>query len=167
MIVHSFPPIIDQRSRLLILGSMPGKASLRMHQYYGNPRNFFWPILYALYADRQPDDAYDKRLAFALENGIALWDAIAACEREGSLDADIRDAVPNDIPALLRQHPQITAVVCNGGKSYAELRKHYGRAPELADRTVLRLPSTSPVPTPRFRGLQDRLEAWQAIRELV
>lgn len=166
MIVHSFPPVIDARSRLLVLGSMPGAASLRMHQYYGNPRNFFWPILYALFADRQPDAEYDKRLAFALANGVALWDAISACEREGSLDADIRDAVPNDIPALLREFPQIAAVVCNGGKSYAELLKHHGQTPELAERKVLRLPSTSPVPTPRYRGLQDRLEAWRVIRSL-
>jgi TDG/mug DNA glycosylase family protein len=166
LIVHSFPPVIDHRSRLLVLGSMPGSASLKKHQYYGNPRNFFWPILYAIFGNRQPDAVYGKRLDFALANRVALWDAIAACEREGSLDAAIRDAVPNDIPALLRRYPQIVAIVCNGSKAHAELMKHHGQSPEVLARKVLRLPSTSPVPTPHYRGLADRLEAWQVIREL-
>nr|WP_276356425.1 DNA-deoxyinosine glycosylase [Cohnella sp. YIM B05605] len=165
--VHSFPPAADERSRLLILGSMPGVASLRAHQYYGNPRNHFWPILYRLFAGREPDAAYEERLRFASEHRIALWDSIAACEREGSLDADIKNVVPNDIPGLLRRFPRIATIVCNGGKSYAELMKHHGSSPEVAERRVVKLPSTSPVPTPRYRNLEDRLEAWQVIKEFV
>ncbi|MBW5445007.1 DNA-deoxyinosine glycosylase [Cohnella sp. CFH 77786] len=167
MIVFSFPPVIDERSKLLILGSMPGVASLRAHQYYGHPRNHFWPILYALFAGREPDPDYERRLAFALDHGIALWDSIAACEREGSLDAGIKDVVPNDIPGLLRRYPQVRAVVCNGNKSYAELTKHHGAAPEIASRIVVKMPSTSPVPTARFRGFRDKLEAWRAITDLA
>jgi TDG/mug DNA glycosylase family protein len=167
LIVHSFPPVADERSRLLILGSMPGAVSLRAHQYYGNPRNHFWPILYRLFAGRQPDARYEDRLRFALDHGIALWDSIAACEREGSLDADIRDVVPNDIPGLLRRYPRIGTIVCNGSKSHAELMKHHGSAPETAARRILKLPSTSPVPTPRYRNLEDRLEAWQVIQSFV
>lgn len=167
MIVHSFPPVIDPRSRLLILGSMPGVASLKAHQYYGNPRNHFWPIVYELFGGRAPDAGYEQRLEFALSHRLALWDAIAACEREGSLDASIQDAVPNDVPSLLRRYPQVAAIVCNGGKSHAELRKHYGATPEIASRTVVQLPSTSPIPTPRYRGFADRLDAWRAILTLV
>lgn len=164
MIVYSMPPVIDARSRLLVLGSMPGVASLQAQQYYGHPRNFFWPIMYSLFGGgRVPDEDYHRRLEFALSHRIALWDSIAACSREGSLDADIRDAVPSDIPGLLRQYPRVTAIACNGGKSFAELTKHHGSAPELSRRPVLKLPSTSPVPTARYRGLQDRLEAWKSI----
>lgn len=167
MKVHSFPPVIDERSRLLILGSMPGVASLRAHQYYGHPRNHFWPILYALLAGRAPDADYGLRLRFALDRRIALWDSIAACVREGSMDARIKYAAPNDIPGLLRRYPQVAAVVCNGAKSYEELLKHHGASPEIAGRKVLKLPSTSPIPTPKFRSFEDRLKAWQVIKELM
>jgi hypoxanthine-DNA glycosylase len=167
LIVHSFPPVIDEHGKLLILGSMPGVVSLRAHQYYGHPRNHFWPILYELFAGRTPDAEYDLRLAFALEHRIALWDSIAACEREGSLDAAIKDVVPNEIPALLRRFPQVETIVCNGNKSFAELKKHHGKTPEIENRTILKLPSTSPVPTAQYRGFQDRLEAWKSIKTLV
>jgi len=167
MIVHSFPPVIDERSVLLVLGSMPGRASLAAHQYYGNPRNHLWAILYALFEGGSPDDSYDLRLAFALRQRVALWDAIAACEREGSLDANIKDSVPNDIPGLLRRYPQVKTIVCNGSKSLAELKRHHGSAPEVASRTVLRMPSTSPIPTPQYRGFEDRLAAWQEILAYV
>ena len=163
MTVHSFPPVIDERSALLVLGSMPGTASLAAHQYYGNRRNYFWSILYALFADRLPDDEYAARLAFARRHRVALWDAIAACEREGSLDANIKDTTPNDIPGLLRKFPQVKAIVCNGAKSLAELQRHWGKTPEIAGRTVLRMPSTSPIPTQQYRGLEDRLAAWRGI----
>lgn len=159
--VHSFPPVADERSRILILGSMPGVASLEAHQYYGNPRNYLWRILYALLADGVPDERYEDRLAFALRHGFALWDVYASCVRKGSLDSDIRDAVPNDIPGLLRRCPSLSVVACNGGTSHAALLKRFGSDPELRKRTVLRLPSTSPVPTPHYRGLEDRLAAWR------
>lgn len=165
MRVHSFPPVADERSRMLVLGSMPGVASLKAQQYYGNERNYLWRILYALFEEREPDAAYEARLAFAARHGIALWDVIEACDRPGSLDSDIKDAVPNDIPGLLRTYPNIRTLVCNGAKSHAELLKHYGDDPEVASRDVLKLPSTSPIPTPKYRGLAERLEAWRAIVE--
>lgn len=162
-VVRSFPPVIDERSRLIILGSMPGTASLKARQYYGNPRNYMWRILYALFGGGEPDADYGRRLAFALSHGIALWDTIAACVRPGSLDSDIKDARPNDIPGLLRRYPRVAAIACNGSKSHRELLRHFGADPAVASRAVLRLPSTSPIPTPRYRGLEDRLEAWKAI----
>jgi hypoxanthine-DNA glycosylase len=164
--IFSFPPVIDDRSRILILGSMPGVASLRAFQFYANPRNYLWGIVYALFCEgREPDAEYESRLAFALSHGIALWDVIATCEREGSLDSDIKQAVPNDIPGLLKVYPGIATLVCNGTKSHAELFKNFGTHPEIMKRKVLLMPSTSPIPTKHFRGLEDRLEAWRAILE--
>jgi hypoxanthine-DNA glycosylase len=163
MNVYSFPPVINSDTRLLLLGSMPGVVSLHATQYYGHPRNHFWPILYKLLEDRAPDEDYESRLSFALKHGIGLWDSIAACLREGSLDVDIKNAVPNDIPGLLANHPNVKAVGCNGGKSFSELNKHFGKDPQIIQRKVLRLPSTSPIPTPKFRGLEDRLEEWSVI----
>lgn len=165
MRVRSFPPVIDERSRLLVLGSMPGVASLKAHQYYGNERNFMWRILYAIFEGREPDPVYEDRLAFALKHGVALWDTIAACDRPGSLDSDIKDVEPNDIPGLLADYPNVHTIVCNGTKSHTELMKHYGDHSEVARRRVLKLPSTSPIPTPKYRGLEDRLEAWKIIQD--
>jgi hypoxanthine-DNA glycosylase len=146
---------------------MPGVASLRAYRYYWNPRNYMWRLLYAIFGDgREPDPEYEDRLAFALGNGIALWDIIANCEREGSLDSDIKGAVPNDIPGLLERYPNIEELVCNGTKSFAELNKHFGTNPEIAKRKVLRMPSTSPIPTRDYRGFEDRLATWRVITEV-
>jgi len=162
--VESFPPFADGNSRIVLLGSMPGVASLQAHQYYGNPRNYMWRLLYALLASgAEPDERYEDRLAFARRHGVALWDVYASCVRKGSLDSDIKDAVPNDIPGLLRRYPNIRVIACNGGKSHTELLKRFGGLPEIEERTVVRLPSSSPVPTPAFRGFDDRLRAWSDI----
>jgi hypoxanthine-DNA glycosylase len=167
VIVHSFPPIIDEGCTMLVLGSMPGAASLKAHRYYWNPRNYMWRILYALFGDGgEPDESYDSRIAFALRSGVALWDTIASCERKGSLDSEIREAIPNDIPGLLAAYPNVRAIVCNGTKSFSELNKHFGEHPEVRKRELLRLPSTSPIPTRDYRGLEDRLEAWKRLLEI-
>lgn len=166
MKVHSFPPVIDERSTVLVLGSMPGTASLEKHQYYGHPRNHFWPVVYGLFG-REPDPDYASRLDFAREHGIALWDVIAACLREGSLDSNIRDAVPNDLPGLLENYPGIRALAFNGSKSYATYMKHFAEHPATARTEHLRLPSTSPIPTPRMRTTEDRIEAWRPILSYV
>lgn len=159
--VHSLQPVADANSRILFLGSMPGTASLAASQYYGHARNHFWPILYRLHGVEAPDESYEDRLRFALTHGYALWDTIASCEREGSLDVDIREVEPTDIPGLLRVYPNIEVIVCNGGKSYDTLKKHHGESPEVKSRTVLKLPSTSPIPTRQHRGLDEKAEAWR------
>lgn len=168
MKVKSFPPVINSHSRIVILGSMPGVASLQAYQYYGNPRNYMWSILYALFDEgREPDSVYENKLLFALSHGIALWDVIAACERKGSLDSNIKQVIPNDIAGLLRLYPNVETLVCNGTKSFSELNKHFGSAPEITQRVVLRMPSTSPIPTKHYRGLEDRLKAWQAVKKSI
>lgn len=145
--VRSFPAVIAADARLLILGSMPGVASLSARQYYAHPRNSFWPLMGEL-AGAHPTLPYDERLAALTRHGLALWDVLHSCEREGSLDADIEQtsAEPNDLPALLRQHPGIRRICCNGGTAHSVLLRHFGAllALEFPGIEVLRLPSTSP-----------------------
>jgi TDG/mug DNA glycosylase family protein len=160
----AFPPILGNSPRLLILGSMPGEASLRLGQYYGHPRNAFWPIMSTLLG-LAPEADYDQRCAALIAHGIALWDVIGACERSGSLDSAIRaDSVKvNDIAGLLHDQPSIRAIFCNGGTAERELARRVWPdvAPERRDLPRLRLPSTSPA----YAGMPfaDKLAAWRLI----
>ncbi|UVI30543.1 DNA-deoxyinosine glycosylase [Paenibacillus spongiae] len=166
MRVHSFPPVIDERARVLVLGSMPGTASLEKHQYYGHPRNYFWPVLYGLF-DRTPDAGYENRLAFAQSHRFALWDVIASCEREGSLDVNIKGELPNDLPGLIAQYPGIRCLAFNGSKAHDTFLKVFGSDRVLGSIDRLKLPSTSPVPTPRMRNAADRMEVWRAVLPFI
>jgi hypoxanthine-DNA glycosylase len=144
-VVTSFAPIVSSTSRVLILGSMPGVASLDAHAYYAHPRNAFWPILASI-TDVAADAPNAARVAGLLTRGLALWDVAGSCARDGSLDADIDDdsVVPNDIAGLVRDRPTITRVCLNGGKAAALWKRHV--APEVRDLAldVRTLPSTSP-----------------------
>lgn len=93
-------PIIGEGARVLILGSMPSAESLRLNQYYGNRRNHFWSIIYSLF-DLPLEKSYEKRIQFIKDKEIALWDVIHSCERVGSLDSNIKNAIPNDFKQLL------------------------------------------------------------------
>ena len=155
----SFAPVADANSKILILGSMPGKKSLEMQQYYAYPQNRFWKLLAYLLEAEVPVD-YAEKIALLRRNNIALWDVLAYCEREGSLDSDIKDEVPNDIAGFLTLHPQIKAVFCNGGKAGAAFKKYFAlKLP--ADFPVYYLHSTSPA-NARMR-LEDLAEEWQVI----
>ncbi|WP_308637270.1 DNA-deoxyinosine glycosylase [Paenibacillus silvisoli] len=162
MRVHSFPPEIGAGARVLVLGSMPGAESLAKQQYYANARNHLWRVVYGLFG-LTPDEEYEDRLAFAKARGIALWDTIASCQREGSLDANIREELPNDIPGLLAEYPSVRCIACNGTKSYDTFRKNFGSLLEQHGITLLKLPSTSPIPTPAMRTTEDRIEAWRIL----
>lgn len=137
MLLHSLQPIVDTNSRVLILGSMPGRVSLAAAQYYAHPRNRFWHILFDFFSQAYSTD-YADRIALCRVNGIALWDAAAVCRRTGSLDATMTDVVGNDIDGLLKTYPHIRAVVCNGRASEKYCRKFNAVRP-------LYLPSTSPL----------------------
>lgn len=148
--VRSFPPVEGARARILILGSMPGIASLRAGEYYAHPRNQFWPIVCSLLgADVAPAalPPYAARLRLLVRHRIALWDVLASCEREGSLDSAIEEdtIVANDIAAFLQRQTQVSLVCFNGAKAEAAWRRHV--LPGLAgacDLEYRRLPSTSP-----------------------
>ncbi|HXC92270.1 MAG TPA: DNA-deoxyinosine glycosylase [Stellaceae bacterium] len=137
---RSFPPIVDERARVLVLGTLPGEESLRRQQYYAHPRNLFWPILFALF-DAAPAADYGERLAFAAAWRVALWDVCMAGEREASADSTIRREVPNAIDRLLDAHPLIGAVAFNGSGARRLYDRHF---PRRAGVTYLAMPSTSP-----------------------
>lgn len=158
--VYSFPPIARSDARVLILGSMPGVASLTAGQYYAHPQNAFWRIVGALCSFAH-DAPYAQRVRALQDAGIALWDVLRACERSGSLDADIARAseVPNDLPGFLQTHHSVHLIAFNGGLAAQAFQRHV--APTLAgDRPELvRLPSTSPAHA--SLSFDDKLAAWR------
>jgi TDG/mug DNA glycosylase family protein len=146
MRVHSFDPISNSASRVLILGSMPGKASLRAGQYYAHPQNAFWKILGGLFGF-DPELPYEKRVSYLRENGVALWDVMKSCVRETSLDSDIEETsiIANPFDAFLTTHSAIRTICFNGAKAESAWRKHVvPKLSELGDIAYHRLPSTSP-----------------------
>src|SRR5215831_2049300 len=142
--VESFPPIVSERSKLLVLGSMPGDVSLKAGQYYAHPRNAFWPIMGALF-DAGPSLSYEKRVELLRSVGVALWDSLQACVRPGSLDASITEEVTNDFPTLFAKYPNITRVFFNGSRAETAFRRHaLPTLPKDHHIVFTRLPSTSP-----------------------
>jgi len=162
--VHSFAPIARGTARVLILGTMPGEASLRAGQYYAHPRNQFWPIVGALLGF-DPASPYAERLARLCQADLALWDVLASCIRQTSLDSAIEplSAVPNDFAGFLAAHPQIRRICFNGAKAEALYMRHVrpGLAPGPAVEHF-RLPSTSPAHA--ALPFAAKLQAWQVIR---
>ena len=158
--ISSFPPIISEGSKILILGSVPGVKSLEMQQYYAHPQNQFWKIIFQLFEEDFTAD-YRKRTEIIRKNNIALWDVIDSCEREGSLDTKIRNEEHNDILKILRDHPNIKAVFCNGQKSFKNLKKILGKDSEIP---VFVLPSTSPLHTVSF---DKKLAEWEILKTFL
>ncbi|MCG2575482.1 DNA-deoxyinosine glycosylase [Dechloromonas sp. XY25] len=160
--VSSFPPVAAPDARVLILGSMPGEASLRAGQYYAHQRNAFWRIMGDLLG-AGPALPYADRLARLQAAGIALWDVIADCRRSGSLDAAIvKDSVrANDFGGFFAAHPGVERVYFNGGVAEANFRRHV--LPGLPGTTLhmQRLPSTSPAHA--ARPYAEKLAAWSVI----
>ncbi len=151
----SFAPVVDADTRILILGSLPGDASLAAAQYYAHPRNQFWRLLGAVLAVPLADLPYPHRLAAMQQRGVGLWDVVAEASRRGSLDSAIRDARANPLAALVASLPALRVVAFNGqtaGKA----------APQLAASgvPVLVLPSSSPAHTLAF---DKKLQEWQAL----
>ena len=153
MICKSFEPICAPDARVLIVGSMPSVKSLAEEQYYAHPRNAFWPILFTVFGEEISGD-YGKKRALIRAHRLALWDVAAVCEREGSLDSDMRDVVFNDFGALFARCPGIEAILCNGGTAHSL----FLRSGAAGGRRVFRLPSTSPAYTMPFAA---KLEAWR------
>lgn len=137
------PPIENPRACVLILGSMPGAASLRAGRYYAHAQNLFWPFMGDL-VGAGPDLAYELRIARLCDAGIALWDVIGACDRDGSLDSAIRDAVANDFAAFFAAHPHLRSVLFNGATAESTFLRQVPRDVVPAGVSLRRLPSTSP-----------------------
>ncbi len=162
--VYSFPPVSASNAKVLILGSMPGVASLEANQYYAHPRNQFWPVLIRLTG--VPEDLdYPARTEFVRGKGIAIWDVLKACIRPGSLDSDISAEVPNDFPAFFAAHPEIRAVFFNGRKAQSAFKKLV--LPDLPDFHVEQnlLPSTSPAHA--GMSFEEKYRAWLQIKTFL
>lgn len=157
-----FLPVAAPDARILILGSMPGQASLTAGRYYAHPRNAFWPIIGELFGF-SPDLPYLQRLQLLQAAGIALWDVIAACERSGSLDADIvPDSVrANDFAAFFAVHRKIHDVFFNGAAAEQAFRRHVMPGLSVVGVSFRRLPSTSPAHA--AQGYAQKLAAWSVI----
>jgi TDG/mug DNA glycosylase family protein len=163
-----FPYVARPDARILILGSMPGTASLAANRYYAHPRNAFWPITGELFGfdAKLP---YDERLEALKRNRVALWDVAHRCIRPGSLDSNIdRESIePNDFAAFFEAHPHIRAVFFNGSAAESLFRKLV--LPTLPEKVrhlpMKRLPSTSPAHA--ARSFADKLAAWRPILDAL
>ena len=138
-IVHPFPPLYDEHSRILILGSFPSVKSREQLFFYGHPQNRFWKVLASVLDCPVPQNIPEKR-EMLLKNHVALWDSIGKCEIEGSSDASIEAVVPNDLSPIFTS-AEIRQVFCNGRKSWEMYRKYQE---ELTGMPAVCLPSTSP-----------------------
>lgn len=160
--LQGLAPVVDAGTRLVVLGSFPGVASLQAQQYYGHPRNHFWPILGAIWGIDLAALRYAQRLAAMLDRGLGLWDVYASCRREGSLDSAIEEPVLNDLAILTRRAPGLRAIAHNGGES-ARSMKHTIALTQALGVEVLRLPSTSPANA--SWTFERKLAAWRAAFE--
>ena len=156
---RGLPPRIPRAARLLMLGSFPGEESLKQSQYYAHPRNQFWRLMGDIVDEPLPALPYSERLRRLARHRIGVWDVITGCEREGSLDGDIRNAVFSQFEWLAKHAPQLKAVGLNGQKA-GSARKRI----EALGYRVLLLPSSSPAYTLSY---EKKLEAWLALREFV
>lgn len=155
----SFPPVADANTRTLILGSLPGAASLAAGRYYANPRNQFWRLLGIVTGTDLEPLCYDDRLAELRRHGIGLWDVVGEAVRPGSLDARIADAVPNNLATLADSLPRLSTVAFNGGTAARLGMPLLSGRPHLR---LLRLPSSSPAHAIPF---ERKLEAWRALAD--
>ncbi len=155
-LLSGLPPVVNAATRTLILGSFPGAASLQAEQYYAHPRNHFWRLLSAVLTEDLVSLPYAERLARLLARHIGLWDVIAACAREGSLDSAIRHAQVNDFAHLKHQCPQLRQV-CFNGKTAGQAEPLFAQA----GFATLVLPSSSPANAQW--SFADKLAAWRGI----
>jgi TDG/mug DNA glycosylase family protein len=166
-LLTGLPPSVGPACRVLVLGSMPGDASLQAARYYAHPRNRFWPLMASL-CGFAVDLPYDERMRGLHAAGVGLWDVIGQCERRGSLDASIvrGSEVANPVAELLVAHRSIVAIALNGGKAAEAFRRHVEPQLPQEDRpALLALPSTSPA-NAAFQ--HERLRAaWDALAPLL
>jgi len=157
---RSFPPVVDERCRLLVLGSLPGEESLARSRYYANPRNQFWRLIGSVIGRELEPLDYEARLAALLEAGVGLWDTVGSASRRGSLDGAIRDVAANPLAPLVANLPALRAVAFNGGRSAA-----LGAAQLTGSGLALvALPSSSPAYTLPFAA---KCERWLQLRDFL
>lgn len=156
MKIYSFPPLSNSDSKILILGTMPGNDSLKVNEYYAHSRNAFWKIMFAMFIQPFSDD-YTIKKELLLNNQIALWNVLKACERKGSLDLNIKEEKANNLKSFFKKHRHISHIFFNGQKSTSFFFKSM-----QSNIPYTQLPSTSPIYTLPF---QDKLNAWAIINQ--
>lgn len=159
---ESFPPVAAPHARVLILGSMPGQASLQAQRYYAHPRNAFWYIMGELFG-AGPELPYEQRCSILAEQGVALWDVLKRCWRPGSLDSAIDPASvePNDFRAFLADYPDVRHVYFNGRAAEQTFSRHVATQLEDLRLSYTALPSTSPAHAAMSR--EQKYHAWSVI----
>ena len=159
-IYHTFEPVYDKDSKILILGSFPSVKSREQGFYYGHARNRFWKVLSVLLSCEEPTSIEEKK-QMLLNNHIAVWDTIASCTIEGSSDSSIKNVVPTDLSIILSEAPDLQ-IFCNGATSHQYYRKYQEK---LIGRQAIRLPSTSPANA--AWSLERLKNEWNMIREYL
>ncbi len=160
------PPVADSGTRLLILGSLPGVRSHELREYYGHPRNHFWPLLAAITGSDFPSLSYEERLLRLAEHGIGLWDVVAQAVRPGSLDQHMRFVLPNSLVSFVASLPYLEAIAFNGATASRLGRRQLERSDVQSGRalTLVDLPSTSPANT---LGFTRKAEMWRELARYV
>lgn len=158
--ISSFPPLISEDSKVLILGSVPGIKSLEMQEYYAHPQNKFWRILFELFEEEFTTD-YCGKIKLLKKYKIGVWDVIDSCERKGSLDTEIKNENHHNILKLLEDFPSIKVIFCNGQKSFKTLNKILPNDLEIP---IVVLPSTSPAYTIPY---EKKLQEWSVIKSYL
>lgn len=157
-----FDPVVDDRTRLLVLGSLPGEKSLVLQQYYGNRQNRFWMLMSDVIGVDLVPLAYSARLETLLRHGVGLWDVVAQAHRPGSLDSSIRDRDDNDLLGLLARFPSIETIAFNGGTAAKLGARVLG---EHASRyRIVDLPSSSPAYTKPY---SEKWFSWAVLRQAI
>ena len=158
MIKHPFPPLYDKDSKILVLGSFPSVKSREQLFFYGYPQNRFWKVTAAVFGDDVPKSIEDKK-AFLHKNHIALWDVIASCEIKGSADSTIKNVVPNDLDAIIK-NSKVKRIFVNGKTA----EKYYNKyTKDKLGRAAVCLPSTSPANA--AWSIERLVDAWRIINE--
>ena len=151
-------PVVGRDPVILVLSSFPSRKSLQHREYYGNPQNQFWKITEALFSI-PVDLPYPDRIRLLTENGVALWDTIRSCEREGSADSRIREPVPNDVAGFVRAHPSLVLIALNGRTA----DRYFRKSAQVPGVPAVTLPSTSPANA--GMTFAEKVRAWMIIKE--
>ena len=157
----SFEPIVNEQSRILILGTMPGIKSLEKNQYYAHPRNAFWQIMFRLF-NTEFSNNYEDRKNLILKNKLALWDTLKLCFREGSLDTNIKNEEANEIHQLLEKYPKIHSIIFNGKAAEKFYRRYFQNKNPIK---YYQLPSTSPANA--TKSFNEKFAEWKLILDLL
>ncbi|SDX84584.1 DNA-deoxyinosine glycosylase [Flavobacterium degerlachei] len=154
--ISSFTPFVSSNTETLILGTMPGIASLEKQEYYAHPRNHFWKIIYTLFNNMPISEDFNEKIKFLELNRIGLWDVLQNCERKGSLDIHIKKQTENDFDTLFQKYPSINKIIFNGKESHKYFLKKFGQKEGI---TYYVMPSTSPANTMSF---ENKLKIWSS-----